>query len=112
MGHFLLVGTGTEQRASVAALTPAGFKKVHGSRAVFTVIGANTSLALGFNAGVALVAVVLTGTFGGLIRDVLTGRVPLILRKEIYATAALAGAAVYWGWSLPTFSRHVKSRAG
>jgi len=103
--------------------------------AVFTVIGANKALALGFEPAVALVAGVLTGTFGGLIRDVLTGEIPLILRAEIYATASLAGAAlyvvlaeidpnaaviviapmiltfllrlaaVYWGWSLPTFSK-------
>lgn len=102
---------------------------------VFTVIGANKALALGFSPAIAVIAGVMTGTFGGLIRDVLTGQVPLILRTDIYATAALAGAvlyvvlaeidpdqaiivispmvlvfllrlaAVYWDWSLPTF-RH------
>jgi uncharacterized membrane protein YeiH len=63
--------------------------------AVFTVIGANTALSLDFHSWVAVLAGVLTGTFGGLIRDVLTARVPLILRSEIYATASLFGAVVY-----------------
>jgi uncharacterized membrane protein YeiH len=44
---------------------------------------------------------VITATFGGIARDVLCAEVPLILRKEIYATAALAGAMMYallsWG---------------
>ena len=37
----------------------------------------------------------ITGVMGGIIRDVITARVPLILRREIYATAAIAGVAVY-----------------
>ena len=63
--------------------------------AVFTFIGARTA----YEAGVPLVIVVLmgaiTGAAGGVMRDVLCAEVPLILRREIYATAALAGAAVY-----------------
>jgi uncharacterized membrane protein YeiH len=39
----------------------------------------------------------MTATFGGLIRDVVCTETPLILRKEIYATAAAAGAAVLAG---------------
>jgi uncharacterized membrane protein YeiH len=40
---------------------------------------------------------VITATFGGVVRDVLGGEIPVILRREIYATAALAGAAAYVG---------------
>jgi len=40
---------------------------------------------------------VITATFGGIVRDILGGEVPVLLRKEIYVTAALAGAAVYVG---------------
>ena len=40
---------------------------------------------------------VITATFGGVVRDVLGGEIPVILRKEIYATAALAGAAAFVG---------------
>lgn len=63
--------------------------------AVFTFIGARTA----YEAGVPVVIVVLmgavTGAAGGMMRDVLCAEVPLILRREIYATAALAGATVY-----------------
>lgn len=37
----------------------------------------------------------MTGVTGGVLRDVITAQVPLILRREIYATAAIAGVAVY-----------------
>jgi len=37
----------------------------------------------------------MTGVSGGIVRDVLTARVPLILRREIYATAAIVGVAAY-----------------
>jgi uncharacterized membrane protein YeiH len=40
---------------------------------------------------------VVTATFGGVMRDILGGESPLILRKEIYVTAALAGAVVFVG---------------
>lgn len=36
-----------------------------------------------------------TGVTGGILRDVITARVPLILQREIYATAAIAGVALY-----------------
>jgi uncharacterized membrane protein YeiH len=36
-----------------------------------------------------------TAVMGGVIRDTLTNEVPIIFRKEIYATACLAGAAIY-----------------
>ena len=63
--------------------------------ALFTVIGAQTAEA----AGVASIIVVLMGTItgvaGGVLRDVLCAEIPLILRREIYATASIAGASVY-----------------
>lgn len=37
----------------------------------------------------------MTGTAGGVLRDVITAQVPLILRRDIYATAAIAGVALY-----------------
>lgn len=62
---------------------------------LFTILGVEKSL----NVGLPLVSVVLMGVasavFGGVIRDVLTNVVPLIFRKEIYATACIAGAIVY-----------------
>lgn len=63
--------------------------------AVFTFIGARTA----YEAGVPLIIVILmgaiTGAAGGVMRDVLCAEVPLILRRDIYATAAIAGATVY-----------------
>jgi uncharacterized membrane protein YeiH len=37
----------------------------------------------------------MTGVTGGVLRDVITAQIPLILRREIYATAAIVGVAVY-----------------
>ena len=62
--------------------------------AVFTVIGAERALAAGAPYLVAVLMGMVTGVAGGMIRDLLSGEVPLILRREIYATASLCGAAV------------------
>jgi uncharacterized membrane protein YeiH len=61
----------------------------------FCVVGADKALEGGTGAFIAVVMGVITATFGGVVRDVLGGEIPVILRKEIYATAALAGAAVF-----------------
>ncbi len=64
--------------------------------ATFLVIG--TGKALVFEAGflVAVMAGVMTATAGGLVRDVLTNHVPLILQKEIYATACIIGGVIFY----------------
>ncbi len=60
----------------------------------FVVIG--TSKALAFDLGFlgSVMMGVMTATAGGVVRDVLANQVPLILRKEVYASACLAGAAL------------------
>ncbi len=63
--------------------------------ALFCVVGADKALALGASGFIAVAMGVVSATFGGMIRDVLGGESPLILRKEIYVTAALAGAAAF-----------------
>jgi uncharacterized membrane protein YeiH len=63
--------------------------------ALFCVVGAERALAAGAGGFIAMAMGVASATFGGVIRDVLGGESPLILRKEIYVTAALAGAAVF-----------------
>jgi uncharacterized membrane protein YeiH len=63
--------------------------------AAFAVRGAEKAIDAGFL--VAVIMGVITATFGGIIRDILSGEIPLILRKEIYVTAAFAGAATYAG---------------
>lgn len=64
--------------------------------ALFCVIGIQKSLAVGYPMWVAATMGVITGAFGGVIRDILINEEPLVFRKDIYATACLAGALVYW----------------
>lgn len=45
---------------------------------------------------VAITMGIITGAFGGVCRDILINEVPLFFRKDIYATACLAGGIVYW----------------
>jgi len=61
--------------------------------AVFTVIGVVKAQRFGLSHEVSVIFGVMTGTFGGLIRDVIANDVPHLLRREIYATASLAGGA-------------------
>jgi len=63
--------------------------------AVFTVIGCQKALAAHVPFAMVVVMGMLTGVAGGIIRDLLCGEIPLILRKEIYATASLAGGVTY-----------------
>lgn len=63
--------------------------------ALVAVIGAERGLAAGGGPVVAITMGVITAAFGGIIRDVLGGESPLILRREIYVTAAMAGAALF-----------------
>ena len=62
--------------------------------ALFAVTGAQKALLLGHNGQVALLMGVITAVGGGLTRDVLLNRVPVILQREIYASAALLGAGI------------------
>jgi uncharacterized membrane protein YeiH len=63
--------------------------------ALFTVTGTQKALALGVSPAVAVTMGVATASFGGVMRDVLCGESPLLFHKEVYATAALAGSALY-----------------
>lgn len=66
---------------------------------LFAVTGAQKSLAFGHSAQVAILLGVITAVGGGVIRDVLLNRVPVILQKEIYASAALVGSCIMVGGS-------------
>ncbi|MEZ5301641.1 MAG: trimeric intracellular cation channel family protein [Verrucomicrobiales bacterium] len=63
--------------------------------ALFAVVGADKALGFGAHPAVAAIMGLVTGTVGGAIRDVLSGQIPAIFRREIYATAALAGAGTF-----------------
>ncbi len=62
---------------------------------VFTLLGLQKGLAYDLHPFVALVMGMVSAVFGGVIRDVLTRKVPLIFKKEIYASACLAGGVIY-----------------
>lgn len=62
---------------------------------VFCVIGAQAGLAAGAHWSIALLTGVMSAAFGGLVRDIIVNEVPLVLRADIYALAALAGSGVY-----------------
>lgn len=63
--------------------------------AVFAVLGVRAGLEAGVSPLVAVLMGAITGVVGGAVRDVLCGETPMILRREIYATAAIAGATTY-----------------
>ena len=102
--------------------------------AIFTGIGTAETLDATGSGSVGVIMGVMTGVAGGMVRDILSAEVPLVLRREIYATASLCGSLVYvvmndrafpgvvcllvsviatlsirlaairWGLSLPTFA--------
>lgn len=65
--------------------------------ALYTIVGTRKGVTLQFAAPVAVLLGVVTGVAGGMLRDIMTGEVPLVFRPHIrlYATAAMAGAAVF-----------------
>lgn len=64
--------------------------------ALYTVIGVEIGMQNGFS-GVSCIALgTITGSFGGVIRDILVNDVPLIFQKEIYATISILGGTMYY----------------
>lgn len=63
---------------------------------LFTIVGISKSIEMNLPAWVCIVMGAITGSVGGVIRDVLLNEVPLLLRKDIYALACVAGGAVYF----------------
>lgn len=100
----------------------------------FTLIGCNVGQRLGYEPAIVIMAGIITGIFGGILRDVLCNRPPEVLHRELYASVALIVAIIYlqlqtfdiseditllaafsvglllrmcalrWHWQLPTFS--------
>ena len=64
---------------------------------LFTVLGVQKTLEYGLSPMIAIMMGAVSAVFGGVLRDILSNRIPLIFRKEIYATACLAGGLIYWG---------------
>jgi len=64
--------------------------------ALFTISGMQKVLLLGYHPAIAITMDMVSATVGGVIRDVLSHELPLIFRKEIYATACLVGALAFY----------------
>lgn len=63
---------------------------------LFTLIGLQKGLDAGLRPVVCIILGTITGSFGGVLRDILLNNIPLIFRKEIYATACLIGGSAYF----------------
>lgn len=61
----------------------------------FTILGVEKALNLGVRPEIAAIMGMFTAVMGGVIRDTLTNEIPILFRKEIYASACLAGAVMY-----------------
>ncbi|MDE6555346.1 MAG: trimeric intracellular cation channel family protein [Duncaniella sp.] len=64
--------------------------------ALFVITGIQKSLVFGYPMWVAIIMGMVTGSFGGVLRDVLINEEPLFFRTDIYATACIAGGIIYW----------------
>ena len=63
---------------------------------LYTVVGVEKGLNAGLHPIICIALGTMTACFGGVIRDILCNEIPVIFRKEIYATACIAGGVVYF----------------
>src|SRR5699024_11667535 len=71
---------------------------------VFTLIGLEKALRAGFSPEICIATGTMTACFGGVIRDILANKIPIIFHKEIYATACILGGGVYFALKLTPMS--------
>ena len=63
---------------------------------LFTLVGVQKGIVFGLEPAICVALGTITGCFGGVIRDTLLNTIPLIFRKEIYATACILGGVLYF----------------
>lgn len=64
--------------------------------ALYTIVGVQKGIEAGFPPIICIALGTMTACFGGVIRDILCNEIPIIFKKEIYATACIIGASVYF----------------
>lgn len=64
---------------------------------VFSILGARVALEMGHGVVIAVAAAVITGVAGGMMRDLLCDRIPLVLREELYASISVLAALLFVG---------------
>lgn len=62
---------------------------------VFTIIGTEIGINANFNSVISIALGTMSASFGGIIRDILCNEIPVIFRKEIYATACVFAATIF-----------------
>ncbi|MDQ1085789.1 trimeric intracellular cation channel family protein [Siphonobacter sp. SORGH_AS_1065] len=62
----------------------------------FTIVGIEQASRYGLPPGICIALGVITGCFGGVIRDILLNDIPIVFHKEIYATASIIGGGLYY----------------
>ncbi|MCO4291813.1 trimeric intracellular cation channel family protein [Solitalea sp. MAHUQ-68] len=62
----------------------------------FTITGIAQGLAFGLHPVLCIALGTMTGAFGGVIRDIMVNEIPVVFRKEIYATACIAGGSLFF----------------
>lgn len=62
---------------------------------LFTIVGIQKGLSAGLHPFICLTLGTITGCFGGIVRDIFLNRIPLVFRKEIYATACIIGGGIF-----------------
>jgi uncharacterized membrane protein YeiH len=65
--------------------------------ALYTIIGVQIGMQYNLPSASIIAIGTITGSFGGVVRDILVNEVPLIFKKEIYATISILGGSVYYG---------------
>jgi uncharacterized membrane protein YeiH len=88
----------------VVFLTPRSFQRMNRAMLLLDALGLGTFLVIGTSKALAyhlgfmgaVIMGVMTATCGGLVRDILSNQIPLILQREIYASACAAGGALFY----------------